>query len=372
MRGLRQKLMLRAVLAIVLCGTGWISLPTAAQTVQPPSLEGLRSTQHEDVALDARDAGVMAEYGLLQSGKWTYVRDGVTNHVSTLVFRDPSSAYGALTYWGTEIHAGTEADYLGNSPRGLLALKGNMLFILESGGDGPGGIRKPEFLSWVKKSASAVDTSPFPTLPNYLPERGRVADSERYVLGTAGFGEFATLAPGDWLGFNVGAEVSLAKYRANGREFTLVLAAYPTPQGAAGRVRGLATQFEVNPEKISGDGKKALFIRKASHILAIVIDAPTKEAADAVLAQFRYDTKLTWNEPSFKAKQENIGVMLYQVFLFTGVMCVYLILSSVLFAVIRVLVRTYLPEMIFDRPGNVELIRLGLTDRNPLERKELS
>ena len=151
MQGLSRNLSLLAALA----GAMGSSLPAMAQTVQPPSLEGLRSTHHEDVLLNPQDAAVMSEYGLQKSGQWAYERPGVTDHVFTFVFRDPTGAYGALTYWGTDIQPGQKADFLATSPRGLLALKGNLLFILESGGEKDGGIKKSEFLGWVQKSGAA-------------------------------------------------------------------------------------------------------------------------------------------------------------------------------------------------------------------------
>jgi hypothetical protein len=81
-----------------------------------------------------------------------------------------------------------------------------------------------------------------------LPVKGFVDRSDKYVLGPVVLNEFFPIAEkDDWLGFYAGAEAEVAKYRVNGRELTLVLADFPTPQSAQKRLSDIQRDLHVNP-----------------------------------------------------------------------------------------------------------------------------
>ncbi len=57
-----------------------------------------------------------------------------------------------------------------------------------------------------------ADHTPYPFIGEHLPEKGRVRNSERYVIGPLSLAHFVPLGTDDWMGFDHSAETILAHY----------------------------------------------------------------------------------------------------------------------------------------------------------------
>jgi hypothetical protein len=72
---------------------------------------------------------------------------------------------------------------------------------------------------------------------------------------------------------------------------------------------------------------------------------------------------VTWNEPSATATDPPWSVILYRIFVGTGLFMVLAIVFGVLFGGIRVFTKRWFPGKVFDRPQNIEILQLGLSGK---------
>src|SRR5262249_27274974 len=87
----------------------------------------------------------------------------------------------------------------------------------------------PKNLAALVDSLPHISHAPVPTLTNYLPSKGLVAYTERYILGPADLQEAASQIPESAVGFQFGTEGELARYRIGRGEAIVAVFSYPTP-----------------------------------------------------------------------------------------------------------------------------------------------
>lgn len=359
----------RCLLASLLLGL--ISVPAAAQSLLPQSFGGWRAPAAsaqltaEQTALD--QAAILREYGIAGVERRDYARGGKTLSITLYRLRDSSGAYGAFTFLRAERMAPADlAKYSAiEADRGLV-LVGNL--VVEISGlktASPGDVK-----SLLAQLRAASDRAPFPTLGGYLPARGMLANSEHYILGPAALAQLVPLGPGDWLGFSEGAEASLARYRINGREATVLLAAYPTPQGASHKLEQWKQWFLVNPAQVApGDTREPVYARRQGPVLCLVTRSASPALAAALLDQIHYESLLTWNEPSHSLTDPSIDQILVGTIIGTGVILLFTFVAGIGFGGVRLIVKYFFPGKVFDRSGHVEIIQLGLSSK-PIEAKD--
>ncbi len=368
---MNRRTKLSARIRLLVAATLSLCATAAAQQVVPFAGWTTESDARYEGILLEKLAGDLSpylrEYGFFSGHRRVYAHDGKTATLTMYEFRDPSAAYGAFTFLRTpDMEALQLPDPAAASASRAIALKGDLVLTLDVE---DAAAWTTELAALLKNAESIADQGPYPSLPGYFPAEGRVPLSERYVLGRLALSRFLPPQRDDWLGFEAGAEVGLARYRAGGKELTLVLAMFPTPQGALGRLKTLEATWSVNPEIAAKDGRRTVYARRINSLLAVIPDAPSRADAETLLARIRYETNLTWNEPTFKATEIPFSQMLVGIFVGTMWILLYAVLSGLLFGGIRVLVQRMLPGKVFDRPESVEFIRLDLTTKPPVSRK---
>ena len=214
----------------------------------------------------------------------------------------------------------------------------------------------------------------YPSLYKYLPTDGIIQRSDRYVLGPVVLSEFLPIVTDDWIGFSKGAEVELARYRVKGQEETLLLVEFPTPQVASLQLKNLEKRFrlvadEDDSEAQSGDPRPLLYYRKMSTLLVFVPQAHSKASANALMQNVGYESDVTWNEPGANLNQPGWPTILVGIFVGTGIICLFAIISGLAFGGIRLAVKRMLPGKIFDRDADVEILQLGISSK-PIEAKD--
>lgn len=271
-------------------------------------------------------------------------------------FRDSSGAYELYTHglqpgmksWGAgELSAGDSDS--------VYVLEGNYVLTVRN----PGSITVGE----VNQLLTSLHPSriPLPPIRGYLPEEELVNGTQRYALGPVAFRaaaeqlgqpEFGSLAEG--LGFSKGAEAMFARYRPGA---LLILLDYPTPQLAELHLRHL--EFSL-PDAAKQGG--ATIERKGS-LLSIVLAPAMPGYAETLRNNIKYETQLTWNEPSQTATDQPWSVILYHIFVGTALFMILAVICGVLFGGLRVFTKRLLPGKIFDRPKNIEILQLGLSGK---------
>jgi hypothetical protein len=350
--------------------------PAAAQGVLPPSFAGWTaaapSTIIPPTGLDpllGPDTAAFREYIVKSVEQRSYTQATQGASVTLYRLRDPSSAYGAYTFLRNDTLSAVElGSYASASPDRALIVVGEMVLDIST----PAKQERPSDAD-LKQLAELLDKkadhTPYPFIGEHLPEKGRVQGSERYVIGPLSLAHFVPLGTDDWMGFDHSAETILAHYKVAGKDETLLITSYPTQQVAAAEFAGILRRFVFDPPEGVPSGKNVLFGKRVSSFIAVVAGAPSRQAANKVLDQVGYQSNVTWNEPKQTLTEPSINNMIVEAFLGTGAIMLFAVAAGIGFGGIRVLVKIFLPNKIFDREKQIEILQLGISSK-PIKAKD--
>lgn len=195
------------------------------------------------------------------------------------------------------------------------------------------------------------NVSALPTLPSHLP-KAALANTERYVLGPVAMERLGIPIPASLVNFQMAPEVEFAKYRNHlGGEAKFTLIAYPTNQIAAERMKAM---------QAAGLPGGPFYFKRAGPLLAAVNGGVDESEARDLLAEVVYDAEVTWNQPSKRDARDNIGNLIIGIFMLIGVILIFALVFGFAFGGLRVLAKKFFPDRFFDRPEDVDIIRLDL------------
>jgi hypothetical protein len=288
---------------------------------------------------------------------------------------DPTAAYGAFTSFRDPdmepLDLGDSASFAVAARDRALFVVGNLLLRVSTNGQRPSDTTLAEIAAALLPRA---DARPYPLIPSFLPRGGLVAQSERFVLGPRVLREALPLAPAtedDWIGFGKSAEAMVARYRATGgtQEMTLLLVDYPTQQIAADQFGGLSRWMALNLEPAEANGRPLVFGTRSGSLLALVFGVESRDTAVALLRQVNFRSRVTWNEPSHELTDPSISTIIVGVFEGTGLIMLFAVAAGIGFGGLRLMVKLFLPGRVFDRPGQVEILQLGLGSK-PIDSRD--
>jgi len=304
---------------------------------------------------------VLAEAGLSKIEQRAYSNGAEEITLRAFVLRDPSSAFEVYTFL---LAPGMKDSGLGGDSAGgehdARFLVGNIVVQAEISPKAKAeGLR--ELLTAVQAKA---DPTPLPPVKNYLPEHWRTFGSEKYALGPEGFraamsslGQEASKGLTDAVGFQNGAEAMLASYRGEHGSGVLVLLDYPTPQLAEQHLHHLEQAL---PEALKRAG---VTVERKASLLSLVFAATSAQHAQAIRDAVNYETQVTWNERGQKATDPPIMLVMYKIFLFTGLFLGVATGVGIAFGGFRVIIKRLFPGKVFDRPEDIEVLQLGLSGK---------
>ncbi|MCO5350188.1 MAG: hypothetical protein M9913_04665 [Bryobacteraceae bacterium] len=161
-----------------------------------------------------------------------------------------------------------------------------------------------------------------PQLPGFLPEKDRIRNSERYILGIDSLSQFEPAIDPILAGFEDSAEAISARYRTpGGGTVNLTLFYYPTPQVARTRVSGFEQQPGFN-------------VKRSGSLIAVIPGGHDPAQVQPLLDAVEYDLNFVWNEATKDPPMPDVAGMLIAIFELTGILLVSCILGGVLFAVL--------------------------------------
>jgi hypothetical protein len=351
--------MLRGFLSLVASAL-FAAIPASAQSFLPPSFAGWTSNAKAAFSPTGAPASAAKEYGFASGERAVYTRGADTLAVSLYHMNDPSGAYGEYSYLRTSdmARAGL-AEHSAISPNRALVLIGNLVLDVD-------GKDLPKIDSDLKPLVAAItphaQTGLLPTLTGHLPHNDFIDRSDRYVLGPSTLEQVFPVPLGNTLGFSQGAEAEVARYRINGHEVSLLLTDYPTPQFAAKKLIELQQYFDINDSK-QDNGAAPLYAKRSLTMIGFVAGARSQNEADQLLKQIQSDTELTWNDPSFQFSQPNIGTIVVGTIIGTGIICLFALVSGLAFGGVRLVVKRALPDRVFDRSDQLQILQLGLASK---------
>ena len=350
--------------------------PAAAQGLLPSTFAGWTaagpSTTVPPTGLDpllGEDAPAFREYIVKSVEQRGYTQGPQSTSVTLYRLRDPSSAYGAYTFLRNDaLSAADLGSYASASADRALIVVGELVLDVSAPANGPrpANADLKQLADMLDKKA---DHTPYPFIGEHLPEKGRVRDSERYVIGPLSLAHFVPLGTDDWMGFDHSAETILAHYKVAGRDETLLIASYPTQQIAAAKFAGILRRFVFDPPGEVQPGQNVLFGKRVSSYIAIVVGAASRQAANKILDQVGYQSNVTWDEPKQTLTEPGINSMIVEAFLGTGAIMVFAVAAGIGFGGIRLLVKIFLPNKIFDREKQIEILQLGISSK-PIKAKD--
>ena len=75
-----------------------------------------------------------------------------------------------------------------------------------------------------------------------------------------------------------------------------------------------------------------------------------------------YEADVTWNENTFQGKKNNLGNLLFNVFLLCGILIVFAGVAGLAFGGIRIFFNRILPERVLHREKPTDFISLNLSE----------
>ena len=95
--------------------------------------------------------------------------------------------------------------------------------------------------------------------------------------------------------------------------------------------------------------------------MAVARGEGSEGQARSLISDVNYDANVTWNEPTFLGKRENLGVLILAILALIGVLLIIALLTGFAFGGTRVLLARILPGRIAAR-GETEFIRLKIDE----------
>jgi len=341
-----------AVLAYALCAA---LPPASAQNILPASAAGWTSTHEPTVQGMISPQQVLNEYGVVSSENSVFKHGHDSLGADLYRLKDASGAYGLYSFLRQpDMRRANFTDHASISRSRVLVLAGNMVLDI-TGNDLANA--EPQIKQIVVAVASHAEEGSLPTLPLYLPEKSRVAVSDRYILGPQTLDQMFPGGIGDSVGFQRSAEAELAHYRLDGRDATLLIVGFPTDQLAALQLRELQENFNINGT--SHPTAAPLFAKRSARLLAIVAGATTQAEANTLLDQIRMETERSWNEPVLKP-EPRIELMIEGSIIGAMTICVFALVAGLSFGGLRLVVKRFLPGKVFDTKTHLQVLQLGL------------
>jgi hypothetical protein len=331
--------------------------PAKGTAILPPSFNGwaksatTAKTGTDPAIADPAEAAVLKEYGFSDAELATYTRDNRKMQVKAARFENASGAFGAFTFYQQpQMQTEKIGDAGASNNLRILFYRGNVLVdvLLDrvtamSAGD----LRAlADALPRVQGSESVP-----PGLPGELPRQTYISHTERYIAGPVAMERLGVPVPPALVDFNMSPEIVMGKYGSTWGEANLVLINYPTPQIAGEKMRAMqAAQLPGGP----------FYFKRTGPIVAIVNGNIPQDEAQSLLGLVNWDANVTLTQPTRPDQRNNIGNLIITIFVMIGFIMLLALIFGFAFGGIRILAKKVFPNRVFDRPEDVEIIRLNL------------
>jgi len=353
-------------------------MPTAASTPVLPTafagweVKGTVARSDDPAAADRANAPVLKEYGFVRLERAAYARDDGRNlTIRAAVFEDASGAYGAFTYYRSDEMRGetigADGAYLNNR---VLFYQGNVLVDAVFDRMSVMSAAQLRELAGLLPQAEGNKGNP-PSLQTYLPKRAFQKEFDKrttkYILGPVTLNRVGAPLQASMVDFKSGAEVAIGKYEAAAGDATLMLIEYPTPQIAAERLREIEASHKITeqqPGVASIVDVGPFFDARTGPIIVIAGGPLSKNEARSLMSSISYEADVTWNENTYVSKKDNLANFLFNAIVLCGIVVGLALIAGIAFGGLRVLVKRFFPDSVFDRPEAVEFISLHLEDRS--------
>jgi hypothetical protein len=330
----------------------------AEQPLLPTQFSGWTKAESsvftDAVKADQPNAELLKEYGFQRMERAVYAREGRKLTIKAVAFEDATGAYGAFVYYRQpEMQASNLGQEGASANEHVLFYRSNLLVDAV--------FEKVTAMSAAEMRSLAEDVQVLqgpganpPSLPNYLPRQSYLPGSTRFVLGPQGLVRIESPLNAEVVDFSRGAEVTLGRYRTDEGTATMMIISYPTPQIAAERERAI--------QAIHADDGTPWFTRRTGPLVALMTGAVSEREAGSLLDSVNYDADITWSQRTGLEPRENVGNFILAAFGLVAIIAGFMLVAGIAFGGVRLVVKRFFPDRVFDRPEEVEIIRLNLLD----------
>jgi len=102
------------------------------------------------------------------------------------------------------------------------------------------------------------------------------------------------------------------------------------------------------------------YFKRTGPIVAIINGNVPGDEAQSLLDAVNYDANVTWTQTTRLNPKDNIGNLIIGIFVLVGIIALMALIFGLFFGGIRILAKKLFPDKVFDRPEDVEIIRLNL------------
>jgi len=329
-------------------------------------LQGSAQTSSDPATADPTNAAILKEYGFSDVSSATYVRDdGRTLKVRAARFADASGAFGAYTFYVqpemTKEQIGDQGSSLGQR---VLFYRGVVLVDASFSQESVmSGAELRELAGVLPRPGGSAAN--LPTFIEFMPRRGYVAHTQKYVMGPLALNALAAPVSADLVDFGASSEVTLGRYGTSSGEATLMLISYPTPQLAAEHLKRIDAAHHLSEPQagVSTIENSGSFSDRRTGPIIVVVSGPVSDSdAKSLAGMVNYEASVTWNSPAANQEVRDLYSLILNVVILCAIVGGFAVIAGVAFGGFRILMKRLYPDRVFDRPEQMEFISLHLTE----------
>jgi hypothetical protein len=349
-----RRFVLFAALLLLQCSYAFAGQPPA---ILPASFSGWQKNAvgaksgTDPVLADPVDAAVLREYRFSDAELATYGRDDRTMQVKAVRFSDATGAYGAFTFYQQpQMRSEKIGDQGASNNRRILFYRGNVLVDVLLDRVTAMSAADLRTLAAALPQVQGESAAP-PNLDSNLPRHGLIPHTERFIRGPVAMERLGVSVPAALVDFNMSPEMLLAQYASSWGEGNLLLIDYPTHQIAMEKIRAIqAASLPGGP----------YYFKRTGPIVAIVSGNIPGDEAQTLLASVNWDANVTITQSTKPDFRNNVFSMLSGIIMLIGAILLLALIFGFAFGGFRLLAKKFFPNKVFDRPEDMEIIRLNL------------
>ena len=319
-------------------------------------------TSHNPADADSSNAAVLKEFGLADFQSASFTKNGDRKlSVRAIRFDDATGAYGAYTLYSQPGMLTEEIGRHGESAGDrVLFMQGNI--VVEAKFDQVNAMSAAEMrelASDLPQPGGSLGQPP--NIARWLPQPAFIEHSVKYAVGPKSYDVTGAPLPASAVDFSKSPEILTAQYKSDDGAAKLTLISYPTPQIAGAQLRAI----EQNHAALQAGGAGEFQIKRTGPLLVIVSSTSSASEAKSLLGSVNYEANVTFDEPTFLGRKDNIGNLIVAAFGLIGVILAVAIVLGFAHGGLRVLLKRFYPDRFVDRPEDNAMITLNLSDESP-------
>jgi hypothetical protein len=185
-------------------------------------------------------------------------------------------------------------------------------------------------------------------------------------MGPVALGALSAPVSEDLVDFGVRPDVTIGKYSTPSGQATLMLIYYPTPQLAIEHLRRIDAAHQLGQPQAgvsTVENSGQFFHKRSGFIVAIASGQVSESDAKSLLGLVNYEANVTWSQRTEDRDVRDLYSLMLNVVILCGILGGLAIVAGVAFGGIRILMKRFYPDKIFDRPEQMEFISLHLAEK---------